>query len=194
MRRPQLEIETERLRLRPYEPGDIDRFVAIQTHPDVPRYLYWGVRTREVLEAVLAGKIERTRLERPGDAVDLAVIVRESGVLAGSTSLTWIDSEHRQGEIGFILDPAQHGNGYATEAARALLRLAFEELRLHRVYGRLDARNAASAGVLERLGMRREAHLVENEHVKGEWTDEVVYALLDREWRAVRRAPGASTP
>lgn len=179
-------IETERLRLRPFESGDIDAFVAMHTHPDVPRYLYWGVRSRDELESVLAGKIERARLERPGDAVDIAVFVRESGAFAGSVSLAWIDSEHRQGEIGFILDPAQHGNGYATEAARGVLRVAFEELGLHRVYGRLDARNTASARVLERLGMRREAQLVENEYVKGEWTDEAVYALLAREWPAIR--------
>ena len=150
----------------------------------MPRYLYWGLRSRSELESVLAGKIERARLERPGDGVDFAVIVRATGTLAGSVSLTWPDSEHRQGEIGFILNPAHHGNGYATEAARALLRVAFEELHLHRVCGRVDARNTASARVLERLGMRREAHLVENELVKGEWTDEAIYALLAREWTA----------
>jgi RimJ/RimL family protein N-acetyltransferase len=179
-------IETERLRLRPFEHGDIDAFVAIHTHPDVPRYLYWGVRTRAELESVLAGKIERAALARPGDAVDVAVIVRDTGALAASVSLTWHDDEHRQGEIGFIFNPLHQGNGYATEGARALLRVGFEELGLHRIAGRLDARNAASARVLVRLGMRREAHLVENELVKGEWTDEVVYAMLRREWLRTR--------
>ena len=186
-------IETERLRLRPYEDGDIDDFVAIHTHPDVPRYLYWGIRSRKELESVLAGKIERMALARRGDSVDVAVIVRATGALAGSVSLTWIDNEHRQGEIGFILHPAHQGNGYATEAARELLRVGFEELGLHRIAGRLDGRNAASARVLERLGMRREAHLLENEYVKGEWTDEVVYALLAREWAATR-SPTAARP
>ena len=65
-----------------------------------------------------------------------------------------------------------------------LLRLAFEDLGLHRVIGRLEARNDASARVLERLGMRREAHLVENEYIKGEWQSEIIYAILDREFRA----------
>jgi RimJ/RimL family protein N-acetyltransferase len=65
-----------------------------------------------------------------------------------------------------------------------MLRLGFEGLGLHRIIGRLDGRNRASARVLEKLGMRREAHFVENEYVKGEWTDEVVYAILDREWRS----------
>ena len=65
-----------------------------------------------------------------------------------------------------------------------LLRLAFEELGLHRVYGRAEPRNTASARVMEKLGMQREAHLVENEFVKGEWQSELVYSILDREWRS----------
>ncbi len=103
-------------------------------------------------------------------------------------SLSWSDNEHRQGEIGYIFHPAHAGHGYATEASRAMLRVGFEELGLHRITGRLDARNEASARVLERLGMRREAHLLENEFVKGEWTGEVVYALLEHEWRRVTQA------
>jgi len=108
----------------------------------------------------------------------------KTGELVGDVLLTWASAEHRQGEIGYVLHPEHAGRGYVTEAAREMLRLGFDGLGLHRIVGRLDARNAASARVLERLGMRREAHLRENEFVKGEWTDELVYALLAREWRA----------
>ena len=79
--------------------------------------------------------------------------------------------------------PQHQGHGYATEASAALVALAFETYDVHRVYGRLEARNLASARVLEKLGMRREAHLVENEWVKGEWQSELIYALLAHEWR-----------
>ena len=103
-------------------------------------------------------------------------------------SLIWRSEEHRIGEVGYLFNPAHAGRGYATEASRALLQVGFEELGLHRIIGRLDVRNAASARVLERLGMRREAHFVQNEWLKGEWTDELVYAMLDREWRALTRA------
>ena len=95
-----------------------------------------------------------------------------------------LSREHRQGEIGYILHPDYHGRGLATEAAEVMLRLGFEDLGLHRVIGRLDGRNLASARVLERLGMRREAHFVENEIVKGERTDEIVHAMLEHEWEA----------
>ena len=70
-----------------------------------------------------------------------------------------------------------------------MLRLGFEGLGLHRIIGRCDGRNAASARAMEKLGMRREAHLRENEIVKGEWTDEMVYAMLRSEWEP----PGGRT-
>lgn len=87
-----------------------------------------------------------------------------------------------------MFHPEFGGRGYATEAAAVMLRLGFGDLGLHRITGRLDARNTASARVLERLGMRREAHFVQNEIVKGEWTGELVYAMTEDEWR--RAGPG----
>jgi len=90
---------------------------------------------------------------------------------------------HRSGEIGWILNPAFSGMGYATEAARALLGLAFEELGLHRVVARIDADNGPSIRVAKRLGMRQEAHLVRNEWFKGAWTDEIDFAMLEEEWK-----------
>ena len=83
--------------------------------------------------------------------------------------------------------PDHHSHGYATETARLLLELGFGEFGLHGVIGRLEPRNAASARVLERVGMRREAHFRENEFVKGEWQSELVYAILGHEWRAMGR-------
>jgi RimJ/RimL family protein N-acetyltransferase len=103
--------------------------------------------------------------------------------VVGDVGLQWVSERDRTAEIGFIVDPRQQGKGYATEAARALVDWAFAAAGLHRVIGRLEARNAASARVLEKLGMRLEAHLVENEWVKGEWQSELVYAILEHEWR-----------
>jgi RimJ/RimL family protein N-acetyltransferase len=104
--------------------------------------------------------------------------------VVGDIILMWHSREHMAGEIGYVFDPVFAGNGYATEAARALLGLAFDQLRLHRVVARIDARNQASAAVLRRLGMRQEAYLVQNEWFKGEWTDEIDFAMLASEWSA----------
>ncbi|GLY76135.1 GNAT family N-acetyltransferase [Actinoallomurus iriomotensis] len=181
---PELPIKTERLLLRRYTDDDLADLAAIQSRPDVTRYLYWGPRDLTQARGSLAMKIAASALREEGDNLTLAVELPETGKMIGDVQLFWISEAHRQGEIGYIFHPDYGGHGYATEAAEVILRLAFEELGLHRVTGRLDARNTASARVLERLGMRREAHLVQNERVKGEWVDEVVYAILEDEWRA----------
>ena len=183
MLRPAYPIATERLYLRPFLPSDLDAIVAIHGDPEVVRYLYFGVRGRDELRGVLTEKARRIVLVKEGDTLNLAAVLRDGGELVGDVTLFWRSEEHRQGEVGYILHPAHGGRGYATEATRALLKIGFEDLGLHRIFGRLDARNTASARVLERVGMRREAHFVENEQVKGTWTDELLYAMLAREWR-----------
>ena len=182
---PAYPIRTDRLLLRPLTPRDVDAVHAYQSRPDVCRYIPYFPRSREEVASRLADP-DRTRavLDAEGQAINLAVELRDTGVLVGDVMLFWRSAEHRSGEIGYVLNPAHSGHGYVTEACRALLALAFDGLGLHRVVGRIDARNDASARVLERLGMRKEAELVENEWFKGEWTTEIDFALLDREWRA----------
>lgn len=177
-------IDTERLQLRPYTKGDLDDLADIRRRPDVMRYLYEDVQGREEVAEVLERRAtDQTALRREGDALVLAVELREVSRVIGDVSMRWVSEEHRQGDIGFIFHPDYHGRGYAYEASREMLRLGFEEAGFHRIEGRCDARNDASARLMERLGMRREAHLVENEWFKGEWGSEFVYAILDREWR-----------
>jgi RimJ/RimL family protein N-acetyltransferase len=182
---PSYPIETERLLLRPYTPDDFDSFYDMQSRADVVRYLYWGVRTPDEIREVLETKVsQRTAIEHEGDGLQLTLELRESRLIVGDVVLVWVSEEHQQGEIGYVVHPDHQGHGYATEAGQVMLRLGFERLGLHRIVARCDARNKGSWGVMERLGMRREAHLRENEFVKGEWTDELVYAMLASEWRA----------
>lgn len=183
MLKPDYPIAADRLVLRPYAESDFDDVYDIQSRPDVARYLYWGARDRDQVRESLEKKIQGSALIEPGDMLSLAAVLPETGTVIGDVILKWTSGEHRQGEIGYMFHPRFGGKGYATEAAAVMLRLGFEDLGLHRITGHLDARNAASARVLERLGMRREAHFVQNEIVKGEWTDELVYALTEDEWR-----------
>jgi RimJ/RimL family protein N-acetyltransferase len=177
---------TDRLQLRWFEEGDFDSLLAIQSRPDVARWLYWDARGPDEVRASLDYKRRATSLAAKDDCVSLAVVRLDTGELIGDCSICLRSPEHRQGEIGFLFHPDHHGHGYATEAAGVLLELCFDDLDLHRVIGRLEPRNQPSAGVLERIGMRREGHLVENEFIKGEWQSELVYAILQREWRAAR--------
>jgi RimJ/RimL family protein N-acetyltransferase len=183
--RPHWPLETERLLLRPFEPGDLSALDEIHSDDNNARWLYNAPRTREEVEELLQRKIAGASISAEGEWLSAAAVLRAGGELVCDVSLLWASEPHRQGEIGFIAHPAHHGHGYATEAARPLLRFAFEALELHRVVGRLEPRNVASARVLEKLGMRREAHLLENEWVKGEWQSELVYAMLAREWTSL---------
>jgi RimJ/RimL family protein N-acetyltransferase len=175
---PRLPIETARLRLRRLVPGDLAALHAIHSREDVTRWLYWSPRDEDEVRASLEAHIARPSDEGVVLAIDL------DGELIGTANVAV--GEHRQGEIGFMLHPEHQGHGYATEAAEAIVELAFGTYRLHRVYGCVEPRNTASVRVLERLRMRKEAHLVENEWGKGEWRSEAVYAILAREWRAAR--------
>jgi RimJ/RimL family protein N-acetyltransferase len=177
-----LPIETERLLLRPFEPRDLDSLLSIHGDVGLVQWIPWDARSADQIRAVLDRKIGQTQFTDPGGGVALAMEVRESGEFAGELTLSYSSREHSLGEVGFMLRREQQGRGYATEGAWEMLRIAFEELDLHRVIGRIDARNGASGKVLERLGMRREAHLIDNEWIKGEWTSEVAYAILEREW------------
>jgi RimJ/RimL family protein N-acetyltransferase len=182
--RPDYPLETARLTLRPFGDGDLDGLFDIQSRPQVARYLYWEARDRDQVRAALEQKRRQSALEREGDRLSLAVVWRQSGALVGEVSLEWLSREHRQGEVGFVFHPAHQGRGFATEAAEAVLRLGFAELGLHRIIGRCDARNLPSARLMERLGMRREAHFIHDEIFKGEWGEQLVYAMLDHEWKA----------
>jgi RimJ/RimL family protein N-acetyltransferase len=180
--RPDYPVRTARLDLRPFEARDLDALFAIRSRPEVARYLLTGPLDRDGVRDLLKRMANETQLREQGQRLAFAAVRRDTGTVIGDLVLMWRSAEHRMGEIGYSLHPDHQGQGFAVEASEALLRLGFEGLGLHRIIGRCDARNRPSARVLERLGMRREAHFVSNEMIKGEWTDELVYALLEDEW------------
>lgn len=181
----QLPIETGRLLLRPFRPDDFEPLLALHGDAELVRWIPWGPRSPAEVQVVLDRKLTQVQFDEPGGGIGLAMEVREGGAFAGELTMAYSSREHSLGEVGFMLGREHQGRGYATEGGREMLRLAFEELDLHRVIGRIDARNEASGRVLERLGMRREAHLLDNEWIKGEWTSEIAYGMLAREWAAL---------
>lgn len=182
------ELRTERLVLRPLNTGDLDDVHAYQKLKDVVRYLYWEVHDHEESAAHLRKRIAMNRLEKDGEGIVYAVELPdpsgEHGRVIGDMSVFLKSAAWGKFEIGWVFHPAFHGQGFATEAAEALLGLCFDQLGGHRVFAQLDARNETSARLCERLGMKQEALLRETEIFKGEWSDTAVYALLEEEWRA----------
>jgi RimJ/RimL family protein N-acetyltransferase len=173
--------KTARMRLRPYSLDDYAEFADLHGRDDVARFLPWETRDGEAARAALQHH-QALRLEADGDGVTLAGFDKETGRLVGEFVLFLRSIEYRGGEVGYIVHPDFQGRGLATEGARAMLQIGFDTMGLHRIIARIDARNEASAAVLSRLGMRREALLIRNEWFKGEWGDEADYAMLESEW------------
>lgn len=178
---PALPLATPRLRLRAFRAADHDDVYAFQRLPEVARYLYRDPMSRDEAGAWLAAAIAG-RFRDDGDALRLAVTVAPDDRAVGYAKLRLDSVPARQAELGYVIGPSHAGHGYAGEAAGAMRDLAFAALGMHRVYARIDAENTASIRVCERLGMRREAHLLENDRWNGRWGSEVIYAQLRREW------------
>jgi RimJ/RimL family protein N-acetyltransferase len=180
-----MEILTERLLLREFEEDDAAATHAYERDPEVVRYQSHGPRTLEESLDNIHRSMAAAR-EEPRRTFDLAVVLRADGRLIGRAGFRVANPEIREAMLWYVLDPAQWGKGTIVEASRALLAFGFGELGLHRVFIDCDPRNLASLRVAEKLGMRREAHFVENVWIKGEWLDTVICAVLDREWKAAR--------
>ena len=176
-------LQTARLRLRPATADDADTTFTYRRLEPVAR---WITDLPADLEAYRARFTDPKRLAA-------TVIVELNGVTIGDFMLrledAWAQTEvadlaqKRQAELGWVLDPAFTGHGYATEAVRELIRYCFEELGVRRVVANCFAANEDSWRLMERIGMRREAHAVRDSlHRSGEWLDGYGYALLNDEW------------
>ncbi|MFG7941234.1 GNAT family N-acetyltransferase [Streptomyces cacaoi] len=187
------QITTERLVLRSFRPEDIEDLYDIQRRPDVTRYLLWHPRSRAETEEALAARCREVELTAEGDNLAIAVQLKETGSLVGDFNLQWRSAELGRAEIGFVIHPDHSGHGYATEAGREVLRMAFETYGFHRVIGMCNGDNSSSMRLMERLGMRREAFFVQGEMLKGERADLAVYAMLAEEReQALGPAPSSS--
>ncbi|CAN5396415.1 GNAT family protein [soil metagenome] len=186
IRQAQLPIETERLTLRHSVDADLDATFAFQGDDEITRFVSYNTRTRDKVREVLEQRKSFRAIENDGDQMVLTVVERETGSVIGDMHF-WVTSfEHKQAEFGYIFHLDFSGKGYATEASRAVLDTLFNVYEMRRVIAKCDVRNAASYRLMERVGMRREAHFVENAWFKGEWSSSYIYAILVDEWKALK--------
>jgi len=178
-----LHLITPRLIIRHLRDPDLESFLAYRNDPEVARYQGWNVPyTREnALEFIAEMKDKQPT---PGEWLQLALELPETGEIIGDVAVHMMKSDPRQAYLGYTIARPHWGQGYASEAVRAVLDYLFCELNLHRVVAECDVENTASQKLLERLGFRREAHLIENIFFKGQYGSEYHYALLQREWRS----------
>jgi RimJ/RimL family protein N-acetyltransferase len=182
-----VEIVTERLSLRPFQAADLPAFVAYRSEPEVARYQSWDTRySMADAERFLASQ-QGVAFATPGAWVQLAAIDRFRGTLCGDCAVHVLTDQPATAEVGVTLAPDRQGCGLATEALAAVIAKLFEEHDLHRVYAQADDRNLAVHRLLDRLGFRCEARLVEADWFKSEWSTLRVFAILRREWATVER-------
>jgi RimJ/RimL family protein N-acetyltransferase len=174
-----MRMETERLVVRRFVTGDAPAFAAYRSDPDVARYQSWTAPVSIVDATRQVALFSAARENAPG-WFQYAVELRTGGVLIGDIGV----GRHENGmqaDLGFTLARPYQGRGYATEAVRCVLNRLFTN-GIRRVSAECDARNTASARLLERLGFRHEGLRRQHTWIKGEWTDDLLFGLLAQDW------------
>jgi RimJ/RimL family protein N-acetyltransferase len=178
-------IETRRLVLRSLEDSDVEAVLAHRSHPDVCRYI-GPPMTREEVVRHIAERRRSWHGGQDGDVLSLACELKETGRVVGEGVVRDLSVSAKHAEVGLGLQPQHQARELGTEALVALLRYGFEQLGLHRIYALCDVDNEPSRRLTARLGMRLEGTLRENAFRHGQWRDELLFSLLDREWEEAR--------
>lgn len=191
--RAPVRIETDRLVLRELVADDWRDARAWDSDPEVARFQSCepsdeaGSR-RYIEQSILTAKATPRRI------FELGVTVKPDPRLIGRVALNIERPEHADATAWFVIRRDHWGRGYVPEAVRALFDFAFRELGVQRIWADCDPRNTGSWRVMEKVGMRREGHLVKNWWLKGEWCDSWVYAVRVEDWRSAAQAQTRSTP
>ncbi len=177
-------LKTERLDIHLALPEDAEAIYSYRSDAFENRYQGWFPESVEEVRDYIIN-MPRT-FEAANTCFQFAIIRTNDNQLIGDMGIVFTNHNNMQGEIGCTLHKDFQGNGYATEALRAMVNFLFVGLNKHRVVASVDPRNTASIGLIERLGFRKEAHHKESYYLRGEWVDDIIYALLKHEWSSYK--------
>jgi len=172
-----MELETSRLRLRPFETGDLPHIQRYAVRPAFYRYLAIPAQTPETVAAFVGTQIEAQR-RHDGGNYTFVLEPKELKIAVGTVRLGVQNPANGDADLGFALDSDYQGRGYMTEAVRRLIRMGFDPLELRRIWATADVRNERSWRLMERVGMMREGRMREDKLLRGEWRDSYLYAIL----------------
>jgi RimJ/RimL family protein N-acetyltransferase len=175
-------LETTRLNLRAFQNSDTARFAEYRSDPEVAKYQSWETPYTVRQASKFIADNEVVHPGTPGEWYQIAIERKDSRQLIGDCAFHVLAEDPKQVEIGFTLSANFQGQGIATEAVKKLIDYLFGELLLHRISAICDSENSASRKLLEKVGMRQEAHFIENIWFKGKWGSEYAYGLLRNEW------------
>lgn len=204
-----ISLETKRLFLREFVSEDWVFVHSYASDLEVVRYMLWGPNREEDTRKFIKDMIA-CQTAIPRNVFDLAVHSKTDGCLIGSCGIRvgktisegaslsatvgskqdyslapYAYTRELHASLGYCFRKDSWSQGFATEASGAVVRFGFEQLGLHKIFATCDVENKGSARVLEKIGMRREGHLVEDIKIKGRWRDSYLYALTFNEWKAV---------
>lgn len=177
-----MNLKTERINIRPVSLSDKESIFVYRSDPETHKYLSLIPNTVDDVENFI--KKASNVIDVPGTWFQFVIIEQLNNQVIGDIGIHFLDTdpENKQVEIGYTLDRRYRGNGYATEALTVIINYLFTRLNKHRITASIDPINISSIKLIERLGFRKEAHFIESLFFQGEWVDDLVYAMLSREW------------
>ncbi len=175
-----MRLETERLIIRPITLDDKNEIFEYRGDKETNKYQGW---IPEKIDDVVTfiEKIAK-QIDEPDTWFQLVIIEKQAQKIIGDLGLHFLDSENKQVEIGCTLDKAFHHRGYATESIKKVIDYLFMELNKHRIVTSIDPDNKNSIRLVEKIGFRKEAHFIESLFINGKWVDELIYALIEKDW------------
>lgn len=178
----QLQLETNRLILRPIEKNDAEAVFSYRSDAWINRYQGWIPAALSDVYYFINYKVSQ-EINLPGTWVQFVVILKDQNQIIGDIGVHFMSADTFQVEMGCTLHQMYHGKGYALEALKQMLHYLFDQLNKRRIIASIDPRNESSIKLYEKLGFRKEAHFRESIYLNGEWVDDLVYALLKSEWK-----------
>jgi RimJ/RimL family protein N-acetyltransferase len=174
-------LETERLTLRPICLNDSEKVFQYRSDSKTNKFQGWIPKKIDDVHYFIKVRVSPL-IDQNGTWFQFVVILKQNGELIGDIGLHFFDKENKQVEIGCTLDKKYHGKGYATEAMNEVLKYLFNVLNKHRIIASIDPKNKSSIKLVKRLNFRKEAHFRESIFSNKKWTDDLIYAVLKREW------------
>ena len=177
-----MEFKTERIFIRPVSIGDKESIFAYRSDPETYKYLSLIPQSTDDVEDFI--RKSSGEINVPGTWFQFVIIEQLNKQVIGDIGIHYLDTdpENKQVEIGYTLDKKYRGKGYATEALTVLINYLIIDLNKHRITASIDPTNLSSIQLIERLGFRKEAHFIESLFFHGMWVDDLIYAILAKEW------------
>lgn len=175
-------IATKRLLLRPIQASDNHQLFAYRRDAQTNKFQGFIPKTIEEVDDFIAKN--PSGFNEADSWFQLAIVEKLSKTVIGDIGIHFIGTDDKQCEIGVTLSRHYHGQGLAKESINGVLAYLFNKMNKHRITASIDPDNTASLRLFESLGFRKEAHFKESLWIGGQWVDDIIYGMLNKEWNS----------